>query len=83
MLKLAFEGVYEDNNVFGRAEQDELAIWTKLHLLDLRIPLLVIDREDREGSFLVILRVEEMHLLDSSASTTRSSRAWSVSIFEV
>lgn len=45
-----------------------MAIWTELHLLDLRGPILVVDREDRERPLLVILRIKQMHLLDGPSA---------------
>ena len=84
MLQLTFERVDEDDYVLCGAEEDKLAIWTELHLLDLRGPILVVDREDRERPLLVILRIKQMHLLDGpSACATATLTCRLLAIFEV
>ena len=61
-----------------------MAIWTELHLLDFGGPILIIDREDGERPLLVVLRIEQMHLLDgSSACATSTLTCRLLAIFEV
>jgi len=61
-----------------------LAIRAELHLLDLGAPVLVIDREDREGSFLIIFRIKQVHLLGGSAAPSSTiGLACGAAIFEV
>ena len=63
VFKLALERVNQHDDVLRRAQQDELPVRTELHLLDLGGPVLIVDREDREGALLVVLCVEQVDLL--------------------
>ena len=58
VFEFALERVNQHDDVLCRAQQDELAIGAELHLLDLCGPVLIVDREDREGTLLVVLCVE-------------------------
>lgn len=58
MFEFALERVNQHDDVLCRAQQDELAVRAELHLLDLCGPILIVDREDREGALFVVLCVE-------------------------
>ena len=74
MLQLALKRVNEHDNVLRGTKQDELTVRAELHLLDLGRPVLVINRKDGKGSLLVILRIEQVHLLDGTSTWTAPTR---------